>query len=316
MSAAPGATFRSAVVLGAGAVGSFLGARLSRAVPTALVARGEHAEALRARPLRLSGLADEAVRVAVSTGLADPGERALVVVAVKLTGLVEAARLLAAVVRDDTTVLCIQNGLDPEAVVREELASCTRARPRVLRALVSAGCDLVRAGEVEYWGGGVTLPDSEETRPIAELFSRAGVPVELSRDFSADVWTKFALNCVANPLGAILGARNRELVTEELAPLRRAIVEEVRLCARDAGLELPAELAERIDSALRRSQNRNSMLQDILRGRPTEIDWLNGRVAELARSRGRDAPANRTLAELVRFAERRAGCALERLTRA
>lgn len=297
--------FGSAVVFGAGAIGSLLGARLSKVIPTLLVARGRHMEALRSAPLEIGGLADEKSSVNVA---AEPGEldrRAIVLLTVKLKDLASAARELAPKLREDTLLVCLQNGLDPEDILRRELISHGVATPRILRGLVMAGCDLVRPGRIEYWGGGVTLPESADGKAVARLFAEAKVPVSLVGDIRKESWKKFALNCVANALGAILGARNFELVSEELIPIRRAVVEELRMCARDAGVELPDDLAEQIDSALARSQNRNSMLQDIAAGRPTEIEWLNGRVVELAQKAGRDAPTNRALTELVRFMERR-----------
>lgn len=303
MSAEP--PFERAVVLGAGAVGSVLGARLAPVLPTVLVTRAEHAEAMRVSGLRLSGELAETVRVDATEAMGDPGERALVVVTVKLRSIPEAARTLASRARDDSTILCIQNGLDPDKRLRAELARAGRADLQIIRALASTGCNLVRPGEVEYWGGGLAFPDTDGARPVARLFELARVPVEFARDFAAEVWQKFAVNCVANPLTALTGTRNREIVTGELASLRHAVVEEVRACAGDRGVELSTELAESIDRALARSNNRNSMLQDLARGRPTEIGELSERVVELSQAAGRDAPASRTLARLVRFLETR-----------
>jgi len=299
--------FDRAVVLGAGAVGSFLGARLSRVVPTVLVARAEHAAAINSEGLRLSGELDETVRVDAATGMPECGARTLVIVAVKARSLPSAAEALAPSAGEGSALLCILNGLDPDERLKRELASRGRADIHVLRALTSTGCNLVRPGEVEYWGGGLAFPDTREAREIAALFEKAGVPVTRERDFAAEVWKKLAVNCVANPLSAILHVRNREVTAPELAEVRRAVVEEVAACARDAGVELPDDLASRIDSALAGSDNRNSMLQDIERGNPTEINELNGRIAEMARAGGGDAPVCRTLARLVEFLEPRHG---------
>ncbi|MHC4247819.1 MAG: ketopantoate reductase family protein [Planctomycetota bacterium] len=298
-------TFDRALILGAGAVGSFLGARLASVLPTVLVGREEHVAAVEEGSLRLSGELDETVRVNAATELPECGTRSLVVLAVKARSLPAAAADLASRAREGVTVLCVLNGLDPDEMLRRELASRGRADLAVLRALTSAGCNLVRPGEVEYWGGGLTFPDEPAARGAAELFEEAGVPVTLERDFRAEVWKKLAVNCVANPLSAVLGVRNREVVAPELDEVRRSVVEEVRACARDTGVELAPDLALEIDRALAGSNNRNSMLQDIERGNPTEIRELNGRVAEMARSAGRDAPACRTLARLVEFLEER-----------
>jgi len=297
--------FDRGVVLGAGAVGSFLGARLSRVVPTVLVARAEHAAAINHGGLRLSGQLDETVRVDAATEMPECDAHALVIVAVKARSIPSAAEALAPSAGEGGTALCILNGLDPDERLKRELASRGRADICVLRALTSAGCNLVRPGEVEYWGGGLAFPDTPRAGEVAALFDDAGVPVTRERDFAAEVWKKLAVNCVANPLSAILQVRNREVTAPELAEVRRAVVEEVAACARDAGVDLPGDLASGIDSALAGSNNRNSMLQDIERGNPTEIDELCRRIAEMARAEGRDAPVCRTLARLVEFLESR-----------
>jgi 2-dehydropantoate 2-reductase len=300
--AAEGA-FDSAVVLGAGAVGSYLGARLSRVVPTLLVGRAAHVRAIRERGLRLTGLVDERVELDAAEEAPPLGPRSLVLVAVKLRDLEAAAAVLAERARGEVTILCCQNGLDPDARLRRALDDRLRGGLTVLRALTAAGLNLVRPGEVEYWGGGLTFPAAEEARPAVDLFRGAGVEVAVEAEFGRAVWLKFCVNCVVNPLSAILGVRNREVAAPELATLRRAIVDEVARCAADAGVALAADLHEAVDRAISGSNNRNSMLQDVAYGRPTEVDDLNGLVVRLAAERGRDAPACRTVTLLVKFLE-------------
>ena len=310
--------YDSAIILGAGAVGSFLGARLAGVLPTTLVGRSAHVDTINRAGLRLTGELDETVSVDAATDLPDIPPRALVVVTVKLGGIPETTKGLAARARDDTTVLVTQNGLDPDRRMREELARRGRGsvplqvRPNggrgavlVVRALTSSGCNLVRPGEVEYWGGGLTFPESGGVAPVADLFRRAGIEVTVESDFERAVWAKFAVNCVANPLSAILNVRNRGVTAPELAGLRLAILDEVRAAAQDSGVTLPEEIGETLDRALAASGNRNSMLQDIAYGRPTEIGELNERGVAMATAAGRGAPANATVSRLVRFLETR-----------
>jgi 2-dehydropantoate 2-reductase len=297
--------FDSAVVLGAGAVGSFLGARLSAVVPTFLVARAAHATSISERGMRLTGAVDETARVEAGESPPEIGARALAVVTVKTRGLAWAAGVLARRSAPGVRCLCVQNGLDPDARLREELARLGRQDLRVSRALTTAGCNLVGPGEVEYWGGGLAFDASDDPAPLVAIFEKAGVPAGIERDFARAVWMKLAVNCVANPLTAILGCRNREVVTAELAPLRGAIVEEVRRAARGSGVELPEDACRLVDEALAESANRSSMLQDIAYGRPTEIGELCERVSAIVEASGVGAPANRTVARLVRFLEAR-----------
>jgi 2-dehydropantoate 2-reductase len=293
--------FTSVVVFGAGAVGSFLGARLSRVLPVTLVARGAHLAAMRDAGLCLSGTVDEHYTPRVIDRLEALPADALVVVAVKAPSLDEAAALLAEHAGRNGTILCIQNGLAPDARLRAALARRGRDDVHVLRAITSAGCTLQRPGTVQYWGGGFLLRRCEDDAPITELLRAAGIKTETTDDLVQDAWRKFAVNCVANALAAILGSRNRELITPELADLRHAVAREVAHCAQRRGVSLGSDCERWIDAALAGSNNVNSMLQDMKWGRTTEIDDLNGAVVRMAEEDGTSAPANATLAGIVRF---------------
>ena len=292
--------FSECFVFGAGAIGSYIGARVSRVFPAALIARGEHLQAMQEKGLVLSGLLKETVRVKAEDGLPPLPARALVLVTAKAhanDGLAPAIRERLA---PGVVVCTLQNGLDPERVLRETL-SC-----EVLRGVVGFGCELVRPGEVAFWGGsGVVIEEGESSRAVVELFSRAGIEARVSEDFDRTVWEKLSVNCIANPLSALLRVRNRDVVTDELAPLRRMIFEECAACARGRGIELEGDFLLQAENALRASNNVNSMLQDVLRGRATEIDQLNGAVVHMADSLGLRAPANEVLWRLVRMLERR-----------
>jgi 2-dehydropantoate 2-reductase len=257
--------------------------------------------------LRLTGLADESVALDVTGTLPRVAPGTLVVVAVKTGSLPGVADALAENDLDRSAVLTIQNGLNPDTVL-ERLLGERRATPTpVLRAITSAACNLVEPGLVEYWGGGWTFPGGSAHDGPADLFASAGVPVDRSADFVRDVWRKLAVNCVANALCAVLGERNNTIVSAQLARVRREIVDEVRACAARAGVTLDDGLSARVDDALATSLNRNSMVQDIAYGRVTEIDELNGFVDRAAAEASAEAPANRTLARLVRFRASGAG---------
>jgi 2-dehydropantoate 2-reductase len=291
--------FERVVVFGAGAVGSYLGARLAAVLPVTLVARREHVETVKGRGLFVRGEADIFVppgKIQAVTGLAALGERALVLVTVKLTDLAEAGRELARISRPDALFLLVQNGL----AGRDLFLAGAGRELAVARAIASCGCDFREAGKVEFWGGGLSFERSEHSAELIALFASAGVEAVASPDFERALWKKLATNCVANPLTALLGVRNREVVTAELAALRRRIVEEVSRLAAAEGQALPADLPERVDQALSASRNRSSMLQDLERRRVTEIEHLNGFVERRSRELGLDAPVNAALAALVR----------------
>lgn len=289
--------FSQIVVFGAGAIGSYLGARCRpRGI---LVARPDHVAEIRRSGLRIGGREDERIGIEAVECCPDLEENALVLVAVKLGDVEEASRILRPLLRPDTVVAALSNGLDPDRVLAGHL---DRPVPRVI---VQLGVTLDAPGRISFWGGHLMLgPGSVEDR-IAGSFERGGLVVERTTDLKRVVWQKFAVNCVANPLSALTGRCNRDLVGPELAPLRDAIVDEVRRLAAAEGVDLAPDLRERIDAALGSSSNLTSMLQDIRRGRPTEIDHLNGLAARRAAEHGIAAPVNRGLAELVRMLSRR-----------
>ena len=249
--------------------------------------------------MAIGGEADEVIRVAACVDCPEADPAALVLVSVKRGDTRTAADAIAPRLGDDTVIATIQNGLDPERELSEALG-----KP-VARVIGNLGVTFEEPGRVSYWGGGVMLgPGLVEDR-MAALFARAGLKVDRTDDLERISWEKMAANCVANPLTALTGRRNREVITPSLAGLRRQIVAEVAAVATAEGVALADDLADKLDAALLRSGNVNSMLQDLRRGRETEIEWINGEVARRAARHGLAAPVNSALAELVRLRSRR-----------
>jgi 2-dehydropantoate 2-reductase len=287
------------VVYGAGAVGSYLGARLAAVMPVTLIARREHVEAIQGRGLFVGGAVDLFVppgKIRAVTGLSSVLEGTLVVVTVKMAAAEEAGRALAAIARPDSVFLLLQNGLTARQLFLEGAAR----ELAVARAVASCGVDFREAGKVEYWGGGLEFERGARSAELVELFRRAGLDAGESPDFARSLWTKLAANCMINPITALLGCRNSGAMVAELAGLRRRIVSEVAALAKAEGLELEAGLAERIENGLASGGNRSSMLQDLAAGRSTEIEYLNGFVVRRSRELGMQAPVNEVLAELIR----------------
>jgi 2-dehydropantoate 2-reductase len=287
--------FRQNVVFGAGALGSWLGARLEPAA--VLVARGEHAHAMRASGLQLAGIEQAVVPVTVADACPLLEPEALLLVTVKATDLAAAARAVRDRLREDTVVAVVANGLAPQEILGGALG-----RP-VVRIVAEFGATLDGPGRVSAWGGRALLLYGVREDRVAAALAPTGLRVERTDDLALHAWEKLALNCVANPLAGLTGRRNRDLVDDDLADLRRAVAREVMEVAARDGVDLPDELPERIDIVLARSRNLNSMAQDLARGRPTEIEHLNGYVARQAEAQGFDAPLNRWLAALIRLRE-------------
>jgi 2-dehydropantoate 2-reductase len=211
------------------------------------------------------------------------------------------AGMLAECLADDGVALTLQNGLGNLEVLRAALGS-----ERAALGVTTMGATLIGPGAVRLGGSGPTYV-AEHPRLEAHLgrLRQAGFAVEVEEDLAAVQWGKLAVNAGINPLTALLRVANGALVEDDHA---RAILGEaareaasvatalgVRLPYRDAGAQ-----AEEV--ARRTAANRSSMLQDILRGAPTEIDAINGAVAEAGERLRVPTVVNRTLWRLVRAA--------------
>ncbi|MDD3857790.1 MAG: ketopantoate reductase C-terminal domain-containing protein, partial [Methanoculleus sp.] len=145
---------------------------------------------------------------------------------------------------------------------------------------------------------------------LAALMREAGIRAEATAGIRTDVWSKTLYNCALNPLGALMNVPYGALADPHAWGVVAAIVREAYRVAKAEGVALPWETAEAYLEYLRTDQlpatvtHHSSMLQDIAGGRKTEIDFMNGAVAALARKHGIEAPYNTCIAELIRFRER------------
>jgi 2-dehydropantoate 2-reductase len=141
---------------------------------------------------------------------------------------------------------------------------------------------------------------------IARMFEHAGVPCRVSQTIEADLWAKMVMNCAYNAISALARARYGRIVRTSWArDLMQRAVEETVAVARAAGV--PLEEAAMVEAAFQLGEAmagaRSSTAQDIGRGRPTEIDSLNGYVVRRGEALGVPTPVNRALWALVKLLE-------------
>ena len=307
----------SIVVVGAGAVGSYFGAMLARAGhAVTLIGRAPHVQAVRERGLQLHrGGSVEAVWIDATIDLAAVREAELVLFCVKSTDTENVARELAPMLRENAWVLSLQNGVDnPPAIARHVRGSGQAVVPTVVYVATA----MPEPGVVQHFGRGdlVVGPLTEgelagaqhakRLRAIADLFAAAGVPVQVSPDVMGELWNKLMVNCAYNAISALAQLPYGRLVeVPEIRAVMRSVVHEVVAVAEAAGRHLPLAQAlaamERIATAM--PAQFSSTAQDLARGKPTEIDHLNGHVARRGAALGVAAPVNQTLHALVKLAE-------------
>jgi 2-dehydropantoate 2-reductase len=297
-------------VLGPGALGCLLAAALYECGEdvTLLDYRPERVETLSHLGLTVHTLAREVRVTPVPAFLAAAaGPFDLVVVAVKAYQTAAAANLLPPLLRPGAMVLTVQNGLGN----LEALAQVVGPE-RLLAGIVFAGATRKGEGEVVHAGSGpitIGAPAASRVTPaeaasIVEVFRRAGWDCRARQDIEVMLWEKLLVNVGINPLTALLRVRNGAL--PDMPPawaLAVAAATEAALVARAEGISLTVDPQTRLrEVCTATAANLSSMLQDVLAGRPTEIDALNGQVAARGAAHGLGTPVNYCLTLLLRAA--------------
>ena len=296
-------------VIGPGAMGCLFAAYLKEGgLDVSLIDfRSDRVRQLSEKGIRIEGVRGEhRVRVPVTDDAASLGVVDLVMLWVKAHQTERALSQHMALVGKDTLIWTAQNGIgNAETVAR------LAGDKKVLGGSTTMGANLRSTGHIHHAGegdsfigevsGGVT----ERVKHIAETISRAGIKIQVSDDIQKVIWTKLLVNVGINALTAILKVRNGVLVEHESSlALMNAAVDEAIQVARSQGYEFDRDaVIGRVREVARlTAANRSSMLQDVLAGVKTEIDYINGGIASLG-----DYPVNNTLTQLVRAIEATGG---------
>lgn len=293
----------SLLIVGTGAMACLFAARLADAgMAVKLLGTWlEGLEALRTHGVRLVGT-DGLERAYPVEAMADPancGQVRFALVLVKSWQTERAARQLAACLSPEGVALTLQNGLGN----REKLELALGAS-RVALGVTTTGATLLGPGRVRPGGeGAVSMGQQPRLAPLAGMLQRAGFPVELVPEAEGLLWSKLVINAAINPLTALLRVPNGGLLARPAArTLMAAAAREAAAVAAALGLRLtfpdPVAAAEAV--AHRTAANTSSMLQDVQRGAPTEIDAICGAIVAAGEARGVAVPVNRTLWLLVR----------------
>ncbi|PWH16513.1 MAG: 2-dehydropantoate 2-reductase [Anaerolineae bacterium] len=290
------------LIVGTGALGTLFAARLSAAGnnvtllgtwPEALTALNQHG----ARLILAEGSELRAPVQATDTP-ANCSQVDLALVLVKAWQTKRAAQQLAACLPATSVAVTLQNGLGNREILIEALG-----QTRVILGVCTYGATLLAPGVAQLGGEGLlALEDTPRSREIQTLLQRAGFQVNLVADAEALAWGKVIINAAINPLTALLRVPNGELLQRPAArALMQALAEETAAIAQAHGIQLPFKdpLAAVENVAQRTASNRSSMLQDIQRGAPTEIEAICGAVTRIAQTHGISAPLNWAMWRLI-----------------
>jgi 2-dehydropantoate 2-reductase len=312
-------------ILGAGAIGGFLGARLARAgVDVVLIARGPHLKAMRESGIRLIEPEGESnVRVEATDDLGAIKGVDAAFVTLKAYSVPALAGSLAANLGHDTAVVSAQNGIpwwyfqrhggemegvhletvDPGGVVANAIDPRRVIGSIVYAATSLDGPGVVRHVEGERFSlGELDGAQTERVVSLSRLLASAGIKAPVQARIRQELWVKLIGNAVFNPLSALTHATLAEMAESPVvAPIVRAAMEEVGSVATRLGIEIPLSIDQRIRGAARVGEHKTSMLQDLEAGRPMEIDAITGSVVELGDRLGVPVPHLRTLYSCVKL---------------
>jgi 2-dehydropantoate 2-reductase len=290
-------------VMGAGAVGCYFGGMLARAGhDVTLIGRPQHVEAIMRDGLHMDATTfDEHVRVKASTDPAAVEGAQLVLFSVKSGDTERAGHQIKPYVGKDTVVLCLQNGCDNDQRLRAVLDE-----PEVAAAVVFLGSEMRAPGVVKHHGSGELVIDPVRTIPdLARILDAAAIPTRVSDNVRGALWMKLIINCAYNAISALGRKPYGEIVPSPgVRDVMRDVIDECLAVATVEGISVPGD----VDAAVRRivetiPQQYSSTAQDILRGKPTEIDYLNGHIVRRGKALGISTPANQVLWAMVKLIE-------------
>jgi len=292
-------SFQKIFVLGAGAIGSTYGALLSQRNNVTLIGRKAHVDAINKNGLTLSGDVTGKFLVKAETAIKEIPSDTLILLTTKAYDVARAVTGIKSMLRDDTVILVLQNGLGIEDIV----GKVVEGKAEVVRGLVTLAAEFFELGEISFWQGETFLESTQTSERIAGVFNESGLRAKIANDLQEEIWKKLIVNCVVNPLTAILQVRNSEILVDSLKEIRHKIIKECIAVGKAEGIGFESNLEERIERKIAGYTNYSSMCQDLMKRKKTEIDFLNAKIVELGRKHDIPTSVNETLVGLIRFLE-------------
>jgi 2-dehydropantoate 2-reductase len=303
------------LIMGAGAVGLFYGARLQRAGEDVYYcARGENLRVLREHGLQVKSFQGDFSLQVKATG--NPREFApyeLILFCVKSYDTIATARLLDGCLGEGGAVMTIQNGVENEA------ALCTvLPRESVMGGNARVGAELTAPGKLLHTASGIIEfgeldgRDTPRAQRMAEAFKRAGVFGQFTHDLKSVRWKKLMGNNGTNPVSALARCTLGEMFADpESDALVHRLINETAMVGRAEGANISDEDVEALYNVARGFSNasaiKTSTLQDLERGKPLEYDAITGAVVRAARRHGLSVPATETVHALLKLLDAHRG---------
>ncbi len=290
-------------VMGAGAVGCFYGGMLARGGhEVTLIGRPAHVEAIAKRGgLKFeSAIFDGVIPVAADTNPSAVAGADVVLFCVKSADTEEAGQQIALHLKNDAVVISLQNGVDNA----ERLAAVLKQV--VLPSVVYVAAGMGGSGHIQHHGrGDLIIGPSPRSDDIAKTFADAAIPTVVSGEVLARLWDKLIINCAYNALSAIAQLPyGRLFEVEGTKEVMDSAILECIAVASELGIAVSPDIREKTYALVKVMPDQYaSTAQDLARGRPTEIDFLNGHIVRKGAEFGISTPSNLALQVAVKLRE-------------
>jgi 2-dehydropantoate 2-reductase len=315
-------------VLGAGAIGAYVGAALARGgADVTLIARGAHLRAMTEHGVRVvSGRGDFTVHPRATDDLAAVADADVVFVGLKAYSLPELAPRLGSLLAPGAAAIWAQNGIpwwyfqsladshgltglqsvDPGGVIAASIGA-----QHNIGCVVYCATEIIEPGVIRHVEGSrFTLgepdgSDSERCRLISAAFAAGGLRAPVEARLRDQIWLKLVGNVAFNPVTALTGATLGQLgELPEMRDLLRAILAECASVAGRLGISFPVSLDRRLEAGLAVGGHKTSMLQDLEASKRLELDCMTGAIVELAEYLGIDVPHTRAVHACAKLLDR------------
>lgn len=313
------------LIVGAGAIGAYIGARMSHAgFDVTLFARGPHLRAMQEGGVHVKCFDEDFVaRPTIAASLDEVGRVDVIFLGLKAHSLPQLAPQLAPLLVPETTVVSTQNGIpwwyfqgfggeweglrlervDPGGVISSTIESRS-----VVGSIVYFSTEMSSPGVIQHIEGNrISLgePDgsrSERCRRIAEALVASGLRCPVTTHIRHEIWVKVLGNASLNPVSALTRATLVQMLRDPgVSSVIRNIMQEVETLSSRLGIELTVSIDQRMAGAEKVGEHKTSMLQDLEEGRPMELDALVGAVVELGERVGLAMPYTRTVYDCAKL---------------
>ncbi len=298
------------VIVGPGAMGCLIAAFLSKSKEELwlLDKNKENAAKINEFGISLEGVSGSWQAKPKATANVQDIDRAdLILICVKSFHTKQAIEQIKPLLQQNTRIMTLQNGIGNIEIIAE-----LAGEDKVIGGITNEGATLIETGKIRHAGRGETLIGTldgkipVEMRSIREVFNKVGLQTKFSRDIKGLVWSKLIINAGINALTAITRLPNGKLTEFEGTKriLRDAVTEAARIAKRKRIKLIYDDPLAKVEAVCEgTSSNISSMLQDVLRNKRTEIDFINGVIVRLGQELGIAVPTNKLLVDLVKTIE-------------